>query len=167
MDMKKNILLAIIFCVFLNIILKAQLGQSMPVSHAHWKFSTKKINECEYDLVFTLTLDKGWHTFSIQKIKGVDLEVFPTQIIFTHNSNYSLVGMLTETKPVPEYDKTIEKTVLLHYNQVTFTQRIKLKSSSAVKINGKYEYQVCKEVCEQPPYEEFSFELKGTPACKK
>ena len=167
MDMKKNILLAIIFCAFSNTILKAQLGQSMPVSHAHWKFSTKKINECEYDLVFNLALDKGWHTFSIQKIKGIGLEVFPTQIIFYPNSNYSLIGNLTETKPVPEYDKTIEKTVLLHYNQVTFTQRIKLKSGNSVKIIGKYEYQVCNEVCQQPPYEEFSFELKGTLSCKK
>ncbi len=165
--MAKNIFLAITFCVFTTTFLKAQLGMSMPVSHAHWKFSTKKVNDCEYDLTFIVTLDKGWHTFSIQKIKGADLEVFPTQIVFNPNNNYSLVGALTETKPTPEYDKTIEKTVLLHYNQVVFTQRIKIKTNSLVKISGKYEYQVCKEACEKPPYEEFVFELKGTPACKK
>jgi thiol:disulfide interchange protein DsbD len=165
--MIKNIFFTIIFCLFANTFLKAQLGLSSPVLHAHWKFSTKKITDCEYDLIFTVTLDKGWHTFSVQKIKGAELEVFATQIIFTPNNNYSLIGNLTETKPTPEYDKTIEKTVLLHYNQVIFTQRVKLNSNSTIKISGKYEYQVCKEACEKPPYEEFTFEMKGTPACKK
>jgi len=165
--MIKNIFFTIIFYLFANTLLNAQLSLSGPKVHAHWKFSTKKINDCEYDLLFTVTLDKGWHTFSVQKIKGAELEVFATEIIFNPNNNYSLVGSLTETKPTPEYDKTLEKTVFVHYNQVVFTQRIKLKSNGGIKITGKYEYQVCKEACEKPPYEEFAFDLKGTPTCKK
>lgn len=162
--MKKNHLFAIIFSLFISYTGNAQLG--MPVGHAQWNLSSKKISECEYDLIFTVTLDKGWHTFSVHKIKDVDIEVFPTQIIFKPNSNYSLVGSLSETKPTPEYDPTIKKTVLLHYNKVVFTQRIKLNSSSKVKISGKYEYQICKDACEQPPYETFDFDLQGISTCK-
>lgn len=162
--MIKNFLLLFSFSFFINTIAKGQLGG--PVGHAQWDLSTKKINECEYDLIFTVTMDKGWHTFSIVKIKGADLEVFPTQIIFKPSSDYSLVGNLTETKPTPEYDKTIKKTVLLHYNKVVFVQRIKLNSGNKVKINGKYEYQICKEACEMPPYEKFEFNLQGTSVCK-
>lgn len=166
--MTKNILFLIIFSVLTSTFVKAQLGQlGGPVSHAQWILSTKKISQCEYDLIFTVTLDKGWHTFSVLKIKGTDGEVFPTQIDFKPNNDYSLIGNLTETKPTPEYDKTIKKTVLLHYNKVVFTQRIKLNSSSKVKISGKYEYQICKESCEGPPYEKFDFDLQGTPTCKK
>lgn len=166
--MTKNILLLIIFSLFTTGIAKAQLGQlGGPIGHAQWNLSTKKINECEYDLIFTVTLDKGWHTFSVAKIKGADSEVFPTQITFKPNNYYSLVGNLTETKPTPEYDKTIKKTVLLHYNKVVFTQRIKLNSNSKVKISGKYEYQICNESCEGPPYEKFDFDLQGTSNCKK
>jgi DsbC/DsbD-like thiol-disulfide interchange protein len=159
--MAKRILLAIVFSVFASTFINGQ------ISHAQWKLSTKKISDCEYDLIFTLTLDKGWHTFSITKIKDAGMEVFPTEIVFKPAKDYSLVGGLTETKPTPEYDKTIEKTVLLHYNKAVITQRIKLNSSGKVKISGRYEYQVCKEVCEKPPYEQFDFDLKGTLTCSK
>lgn len=162
--MRKYFLFVIILSVSISTTVKAQLG--VPVGHAQWSLSSKKISECEYDLIFTVTLDKGWHTFSILKIKGVDLEVFPTQIIFKPNSNYSTVGNLMESKPTPEYDPTIKKTVLLHYNKVVFTQRIKLHSSNKTKITGKYEYQICKEACEQPPYETFDFDLQGTANCQ-
>ncbi len=162
--MKKHLLFVIILSVFITVTGKAQLGG--PVGHAQWKLSSKKINECEYDLIFTVTLDKGWHTFSVLKLKDIDLEVFPTQIVFKPNNNYSAVGNLTETKPTPEYDSTIKKTVLLHYNKVVFTQRIKLHSSNKIKISGKYEYQICKDACEKPPYETFDFDLQGTPTCK-
>lgn len=166
--MTKNSLLLVIFTLFTITFSKAQLGQlGGPVGHAQWNLSSKKINACEYDLIFTVTLDKGWHTFSVVKIKGADSEVFPTQIAFKPNNDYSLVGNLTETKPTPEYDQTIKKTVLLHYNKVVFTQRIKLNSGSKVKISGRYEYQICKESCEGPPYEKFDFDLQGTSACKK
>ena len=165
--MIKSIFLAIIFSVFTSIHLKGQFGQPSPVHHAQWELSTKKINDCEYDLIFTVTLAKGWHTFSINKIKGAELEVFPTTFTFKPNNDYSLVGNFLETKPTPEFDKTINKTVLLHYNKAVFTQRIKLNSGSNVKISGRYEYQVCNEVCEVPPYKKFDFDLQGTSACPK
>ena len=163
--MSKISLLLVIFYSFTTLVVKAQLG--MPIGHAQWNLSSKKISACEYDLIFTVVLDKGWHTFSINKIKGADLEVFATQIIFKPNTNYSLIGSVTETKPTPEYDKTIDKTVLLHYNKVVFTQRIKLNSGSKIKISGKYEYQICNTACEQPPYETFDFDLQGTASCIK
>ncbi len=161
--MTKNILLAIILSVFTSTIANAQLGKS----HAQWALSTKKVNDCEYDLIFTVTLEKGWHTFSINKVKGAEKEVFATEILFKPNADYSLVGNLTETKPVAEYDETIEKTVFLHYKKVVFTQRVKLKSAANIKISGRYEYQICNQACEQPPYEKFDFDLKGTASCKK
>ena len=166
--MIKNALLVIILTLFTTMFAKAQLGQmEMPISHAQWTLSSKKVSDCEYDLFFTVTLDKGWHTFSIHKINGVDLEVFPTQIVFKQSADYTFVGDLTETKPTHEYDATIDKTVMLHYNKVIFLQRIKLNSDSKMKVTGKYEYQVCKESCEKPPYENFSFDLQGTASCKK
>ncbi len=159
--MQKNILLAIIFSVFTGAMVKGQ------ISRCEWKLTSKKINDCEYNLIFTVTMEKGWHTFSIVKIKDADGEVFPTEIIFKPNKDYTLVGNLTETTPTPEYDKTIKKTVLLHYNKVVFTQRIKLNSATKVKISGTYENQVCKEVCEKPPYDKFDFDLQGTTTCSK
>ena len=165
--MANSIRLAVILSLFLSLIVKGQFGQTTPASHAQWKLSTKKINDCEYDLVFTITLEKGWHTFSINAIKGAELEVFPTAITFSPNINYKLIGNLTETKPTPEFDKTINKTVYLHYNKAVFTQRIKLIANGNVKISGRYEYQICNEACEKPPYKKFDFDLQGTNTCSK
>ncbi len=78
-----------------------------------------------------------------------------------------IVSNLSETKPTPEFDKTINKTVYLHYNKAVFIQRIKLNFSGNVKISGRYEYQVCNDVCEVPPYKKFDFDLQGTTSCSK
>jgi thiol:disulfide interchange protein DsbD len=159
--MKHRIVITFIFIAFISA-LKAQ------VKHSHWNLSTKKITNCEYDLIFTVTIDKGWHTFSVVKIKGVGQEVFSTEIILNPNPNYTIVGNLCETKPVSEYDPTIKKNVLLHYNKVVFTQRIKLNSGNKVKISGSYENQSCNDgTCEITPKHKFDFDLEGSTTCLK
>lgn len=160
--MTKKIFLAILFSLLTSYFVNAQ------ILHTQWKLSTKKVSACEYDLTFTVSIDKGWHIPSVTKIKGAEGAVFPTEIIFKPNKDYTLVGVITETKPKSEYDMTIGKKVLVHYKQVAFTQRIKLHSSSKLKVFGSYQYQLCNEnSCSYPPKEEFSFDMQGTPACKK
>lgn len=170
--MTKNTLLVIIFSVFSISLIKGQIGTSLsksgPVMHAHWKLSSKKISDCEYDLIFTVNIDKDWHIPSILKIKGAEDETYPTVIIFKPNINYSLVGNVTETKPKSEYDETIKKTVYYHFNKAVFTQRIKLNSKTKIKIDGTYEHQICDNVkCDFPPKDKFSFDLQGTSTCTK
>lgn len=163
-------LLLISLLTSFSFLVKAQLGnfaKERPI-RAQWDLSSKKINDCEYDLIFTVTLEKDWHTFSVTKIKDAEGEVFPTSIVFKPNASYTLVGNLTETKPTPEYDKTIKKTVLIHYKKAVFTQRIKLSSSAKTKISGNYQCQVCNNAaCETPPSDKFDFDLQGSVNCKK
>lgn len=164
--MKNSILLAIIFSVFTGSFVKGQLGQFGPVLQTQWKFSTKKINDCEYDLIFTVSIDKGKHISSVTKPKNAGPEIYPTELVFKSNKGYTLVGSVTETKPTSEYDPTLKKTVLIHYNKAVFTQRIKLTTADKVKITGTYKYQICdNDKCEYPPKEDFNFDLQGTPGC--
>lgn len=155
--MLKKIMLIVVLSVFGVKITNAQIIKL----HSQWAFSTKKINDCEYDLIFTVTLDKGWHTFSIVPLKGFEKEVATTEILFTPGKEYTLVGSIKESKPTPEYDPTIEQTVQVHYNKVTFTQRVKLKSAGDLKISGTYQNQSCKEMCETAPKRKFNFDLSG------
>ena len=160
--MSRNILLSIIFTIFTTAFVQGQ------AKHAQWTLSTKKVSNCEYDLIVNVAIDKGWHTFSINKIKGAGLEVFPTEITFKPNTDYTLVGNLTETKPTPEYDPTIKKTVLLHYNKVVFVQRVRLNSKDKVQISGTHESQLCNDrMCETTPKYKFDFDLQGTQSCLK
>lgn len=143
-------------------ILFAVNTSSAQVIHTKWKQSTKKINDCEYDLVFTVTIDKGRHITSI-KDQG-----YPTSIVFKPNGEYTLVGNLTESKPTSEYDAKLKETFLVHYNTATFTQRVRLKSPNKLKISGTYEYQICTgDLCEFPPKDPFNFDLQGSATCKK
>lgn len=138
------------------------------MSHAQWKQSIKKISDCEYDLIYTVTIDKGWHIPSKETIKGAEDETFPTSVVFSPGTGYSLVGKLTESKPVSEYDATLKRNIFLHYNYAVFTQRIRLNSSAKIKISGTYEYQICdNKACNFPPKDVFNFELQGTAACQK
>ncbi len=167
--MKARLFSALFFLMSVSFAFSQGLPQGLPwqpVAHSHWDMSAKKISDCEYDLIFTVTLDKGWHTFSINKVQGAEDEVFPTSITFTPNKNYTLSGAMTETKPTAEFDKTIKKTVFLHYNKAVFTQRVKLHAVGKIKITCRYDHQICSNgMCQGVPYETYDFDVTGA-GCK-
>ncbi len=136
------------------------IAQESPV---HFKMSTKKISDCEYDLKFDASIDDTWHVYSLTPVKDGPN---PTVFMFTKSADYELVGKPTESKPVKEFDKVFEMNVQYFVKTATFTQRIKLKSDKKITIKGKYEYQACtEEKCIFPPADAFEFSLQGTAAC--
>lgn len=138
------------------------IAQDSPV---HFKLSTKKISDCEYDLQFNASIDEPWHMYSLRPVKDGPN---PTVFMFTKSADYELVGKPTESKPVKEFDKVFEVNVEYFKNTATFTQRIKIKSDKNLTIKGKYEYQACtEEKCIFPPADNFEFSLTGTAACLK
>jgi thiol:disulfide interchange protein DsbD len=154
----KNLLLLFIFFF-------SQLSaQENPVS---WEFETKKVSDCEYDLVFKATIKEPWHIYSIHKNTSKEAEdIWPTTILFNKSSSYSLVGKLKESKPTTEFDKVWETVVSFHPHKASFTQRVKLNTPDKVKIKGNYEVQACTDaMCTRPPVDKFEFELQGSAAC--
>ncbi len=139
------------------------IAQDNPV---HFKLSSKKITECEYDLQFNATIDEPWHMYSL-KIAAED-GPNPTVFTFVKSSDYEFVGKTTESKPVKEFDKVFEMNVEYFKHTATFTQRIKLKTDKKITITGKYEFQACtEEKCIFPPADDFEFSLTGTSGCLK
>ena len=137
------------------------LAQEQPV---HWKFSTKKISDCEYDLMFNATIDEPWHLYSLTKA-GED-GPNPTVFSFKKTNEFELVGKTIESKPVKEFDKVFEMDVQYFKHKATFTQRIKLKTDKKIAIKGKLEFQACtEEKCIFPPADDFEFQLQGTSVC--
>jgi thiol:disulfide interchange protein DsbD len=136
------------------------IAQEAPV---HFKLTSKKISDCEYDLQFNATIDEPWHMYSLSPVKDGPN---PTVFIFNKSNDYELVGKTKESKPVKEFDKVFEMNVQYFEHIATFTQRIKLKSDKKVNIKGKYEFQACtEEKCIFPPADNFEFQLQGTTAC--
>lgn len=140
------------------------LAQQSPVK---WSYESKKVSDCEYDLIFKAVIDEPWHIYSIHKNKSKEAQdIFPTEILFQKSADFTLIGTLKESKPVTEFDKVWETVVSFHPKNATFTQRIKLTTDGKVKIKGSYEAQACTdEMCTRPPVDKFEIELKGSPAC--
>jgi len=134
------------------------------VAHVKWKFTTKKISDCEYDLKFNAEIEDTWHMYSLNKTEDGPL---PTVFTFNKSKDYELVGKVTQSKPIVEFDKIFDAKVEFYSHTASFTQKIKLKTDKKIAIQGKYEWQVCTDVkCEvSPPGETFEFQVQGTPAC--
>jgi thiol:disulfide interchange protein len=147
--------------VFVTGTLFALAQDALPVK---WKFTTKQLSDCEYDLVFTAAIEDTWHMYSL---KVVDDGPLPTVIKFKKNSDIELVGKVTQSKPVVEFDKMFDATVEFYKHTATFKQRIKLKSDKKIILKGEYEWQACTDskCIASPPVESFEFTLQGSPAC--
>lgn len=152
--MKKLIFLSLFFSLRL-------FAQENPVS---WTFESKKISDCEYDLIFKAKVEEPWHIYSVVKLSEDGPN--PTSFVFTKSKDYELVGKIKESAPIKEFDKVFEVNVAFHNKAATFTQRVKLLSANKVVIKGKYEAQACtEEKCVFPPADKFSFDLQGSAAC--
>lgn len=156
--MKKLILLFVFFAT--------QLLSQNP--HIQWTMETKKISECEYDLVFKAKIDKDWHIYSVIASKETGEGIpFPVGIYFSKNSDIELVGKIIESKPHTFFDSVFKTTIRTHEFQATFTQKVKLLKAGKFQVTGKYEYQVCHDVegCLFPPANKFKFDVEGGANC--
>lgn len=151
-----------LFSLFLLLFTSISLltAQDNPV---HFKFATKKISECEYDLQFIASIDEPWHMYSLTPVTDGPN---PTVFTFKKSADYELVGKTTESKPVKEFDKVFEMNVQYFKHTATFTQRIKLKTDKKISIKGKLEFQACtEEKCIFPPADDFEFQVQGSASC--
>jgi thiol:disulfide interchange protein len=150
----------VILFILLAFKLSAQLS---PVS---WTFETKKVSECEYDLIFKASIGEGWHLYSLKKVEG-DGAPNPTVFKFKASKNYELVGKVKESETKTDYDKDLELTTTYHEKTGSFTQRIKLLSPEKTQITGKFEFQTCnKGQCVFPPADDFKFDVQGSANCQ-
>lgn len=137
---------------------KAQLDE--PVK---WKFASTKVNDCEYELQFTGTIDKHWHVYSLT-LPGDDGPM-PAKLDFQKNSSYDLIGRPTEGAPIQSYDTVFKMNVAYFEKIVVFKQKIRLKANKEIIIKGNIEYQVCiEEKCNFSKIP-FEFKLTGSKIC--
>ncbi|MBL4652465.1 MAG: thioredoxin family protein [Flavobacteriales bacterium] len=126
-----------------------------PVS---WTYETKDIGNNEYELIFKVKIEEGWHVYS-QHLTG-DGPV-PTEFIFEENTTgYELIGKVAESENVHnEYDPNFDMELSFFSTEATFTQKVKLTESGA-KIKGELVYMTCDDTkCLPPEYIEFEFSV--------
>ncbi|MFZ1704031.1 MAG: cytochrome c biogenesis protein CcdA [Saprospiraceae bacterium] len=127
-----------------------------------WSFSTEKINDTEYFLVYTAKIDKGWTVYS--QFTSDDGPI-PTSINFEEKSGIELMGKATETGA-----KKSGMDAFFGVHVIKFTadkpfvmkQRVKVLDHSKPAA-GYVEFMACDhEKCLPPTDAEFSFTFTGT-----
>jgi DsbC/DsbD-like thiol-disulfide interchange protein len=124
-----------------------------------WSYTAKKINDKEYDLFLTANLESKWHIYAQDAGEGPE----PTTISFTKNPLVTPVGKIKEVGKMEKEYSTVFKSVLKYYNnQVSFVQRVKLRSAAKTVIKGNISFMVCNDNrCLPPKDVPFSISLDG------
>ncbi|QIA08953.1 protein-disulfide reductase DsbD family protein [Draconibacterium halophilum] len=146
----------ILFTVFL--LTAALLASSQIVEPVKWNFSQNKISDNEFELVFTATIDEGWHMYSTDLPEGGPIK---TSFYFEDLKNTELLGEPTANKvAVEKFDQSFQMDLKWFEDEVSFTQKVKTNGTGAV--SGYIEFMSCDdEMCTPPIQAEFSFELDG------
>lgn len=125
-----------------------------------WSFSSNKINDKEYELIFTANIDFNWHLYS----QDIPMAPPATTFNFNQNNDYELLGdVVEESDVIEEYDPNFEMILKYFAHEAIFKQKIKLTGDGA-RVAGFVEFMSCDDTKCLPPAEvDFHFSL-GTPS---
>ena len=153
--MKKTVLLFVF--VLTTLFLNAQI-----VNPTKWEFDSKQY-ENEAELIFTATIDKGWHLYDTYLPDGGPIA---TSFVFEDSTLFEFVGeIIKNPQPVITFDQTFQMNVGYFSNVAVLTQKIKLKSSEPVEIKGYVLFMSCNdETCTPPEETQFSFKFNQNQA---
>lgn len=153
------------FAVLFSVMAFGQPGDSWK-NYVTWSFSVDYHDNCEATLNATAKLAEHWHIFSITHDPDkADFIGMPTTLTFSKNASYDLVGKVKESKkPIVFKDDFGEQ--IYHEKQVTFSQRIKLKTDGEFDVKMEYEFQICDENgCLFPPAPDHTFKIRANTNC--
>ncbi|MCD8292019.1 MAG: thioredoxin family protein [Prevotella sp.] len=149
----KTVLTVLLF-TFVTLTATAQIQD--PV---HFSVNMKQVSPTEIDVVFSATIDKGWHVYST----GLPDDGPISATLTTEKSEGAeAVGKLTpKGKEIKEYDKLFDMTLRYFENNVSFVQKYKI-TGKTYHVKGYLEYGACNdENCMPPTQVDFDYSGNG------
>ena len=141
------------------LLLIAVVAQAQIQEPVKFKSELKTLAAGEAEIVFTATIDKGWHVYSTDLGDGGPISAtFNVEKI----SGATVVGKLQpKGKEIASYDKLFEMNVRYFEPTAQFVQQLKLTGGD-YKIEGFLEFGACNdENCLPPTQVEFNFSGKA------
>jgi len=156
---------SILFSAMAIALLLAQLAYCQIRKPVKWNFSASPVGESEALLVFTATIDPGWHIYSQFIAKDGP---FPTNFTFTPSGEYSRLDGVKETSiAVKKYEPVFDMDVVWFERTAVFIQKVTLHGPSTT-IKGKVEFMACtREECLTPETVTFNLEATAEKPVKK
>lgn len=154
MDKKGKILLSLL--LFFPFIINAQILQ--PIK---WRIELKDAKSGEKMIVFTASIDKGWHLYNMNLPEGGPVS---TSFHFDNKKGVSLVGKtVSKLKPITKKDEVFGLELSWYENKAVFIQKINIPDEKNFLISGNVEYMGCNDKsCLPPNTEDFTFKA-GNP----
>lgn len=143
------ILLALIF---------AQLSSfSQILEPVKWSFNAVEKGD-EVVLNFKAKIDAHWHLYDMNLPEDGPIS---TSFTFENEKSFEKVGpMKTSPAPINIFDKTFQMNLRYFENEVTFSQRIRIKDANIKTINGTVTFMTCDDASCLPPTDvDFSFKV--------
>lgn len=124
----------------------------------NWEYEVLKTATGQYDIIFKLTLQSGWHIWSMTP--GGDGTLIAPSFTFNKDANLELVGNIKEEGVMKtENMDGIEGKVNFYSDSVKYIQHFKIKGAATLKFS--HDYQVCNnQMCLPPKSREFFFIIK-------
>ena len=124
-----------------------------------WEATVEQQNDSVYQILFTATLEPGWHLYSQEEAdEGGPL---PTEFTFdTSSGDFELIGETKEPDGVALFDPVFGMDIKYFEDEVTFTQAVKVKPGKTPEVNAEVFFMVCdEEQCLAPETVPFSVSL--------
>lgn len=121
--------------------------------------SQKEISNTEFEIIFSATIDNGWHIYAPNIANGGPT---PTTIIFDEIIGAEPVGNLTATSNVETtYDNLFAMQVSYMEHNAILIQKIRI-TAATYSLKGRLNYGACnKQSCLPPTNVEFAFKGNG------
>ena len=149
-------------CAIVALLLCCCLAAAQVLSPIAWQVKVEEQGGGEAEVVFTATLDAGWHLYSQHTDPSGPQ---PTVFTFRPNANYELRGKVEErTTPAAEYDEMFGCVVKSFVGKAEFRQNVSALSAEPFVLEGSIGYQLCGAgMCIAPDEYEFRVSLAGKP----
>ena len=106
-----------------------------------WAFSIEEVNETEFDLVATATVDPEYHIYSTSM---PDMGPMPTVFEIEPNEFFELVGTGRDVTPGQKYyDDIFEVEYVQFAGTATYAQRLKKLTDRPFVVVGDISSQAC------------------------
>jgi thiol:disulfide interchange protein DsbD len=145
------------FTLFISFILFTLFTSAQIYDPVTWDFSYEKKGDRQYELIFTATIDKNSHIYSMDIPAGGPI---PTSFRFDTLPGFKLTGSTYEvTKPVEVLDDAFGFKIKTFSNTAEFRQKITAVESSFT-VTGAVNFMACNNtICSPPKDVEFAIKI--------
>lgn len=145
----------LIFLLFISLLGVFTTGAQI-INPVNWDKSIKMISDTSGEVVFTATIDNGWHMYGLELPAESGIQA--TTVVWDLLEGVKLVGELTPSRPAHEaFDAVMDMKLSWWEKDITLTQKFDITGDS-YKIVGNIKYMVCNDkTCQAPTKEAFEF----------